>query len=188
MSAHGMPFRVTATTLFVALVFLIPAALTSSAEPITVRFTVIPDPTDPVNLRPSDGTFTFDSGLIPEGGGFVMDDTGQLASDIAFDWGSTSWTEANAGVVALRFDQNGGLRHFRMAGATNGLLGIYHTPEDDFWLTSPLMGYRLFGQQFDGFYLARVTSPDVAVPEPGSLFMLGTGAVYLLRRRTQRSL
>lgn len=188
MSAHGMPFRVTGSVVFIALVFLIPAAPMSSAEPITVRFTVVPDPTDPVNLAPSNGTFTFDSGLIPAGGGFVFDDNGELASGIAFHWGSTSWTDANAGVVALRFDPNGGLRHFRMAGAPNGLLGIYHTPEDDFWLTSPLMGYRLFGQQFDGFYLARVTSPDVAVPEPGTLFMLGTGALYLVRRRARRSL
>lgn len=73
MSAHNTPVRVIASVFLAALVFM-GAARTSSAEPITVRFTVFPDPTDPVNLTPSNGTFTFDSSLIPAGAGYVIDD------------------------------------------------------------------------------------------------------------------
>jgi hypothetical protein len=74
---------------------LVAVATVSSADPVRVRFTVFPDPSDPVNLAPLNGSFTFDSSLtVP--GGFVEDRIGQLASDITpFTWGDTLWTTAN---------------------------------------------------------------------------------------------
>ena len=52
---------------FVALAVAVSMGVPSSgsADPITVTFTVFPALGDPVNARPSTGTFTFNSDLIP---------------------------------------------------------------------------------------------------------------------------
>ena len=149
-----------------------------------------PTPHDSVNLGPSAGTFTYDSSVIPASGGMVIDDSGRLASEIlAFEWGSTSWTEANAGVIVLDFDRSGGLRHFRMGGAPNGLNAVHLIPEivDDFWLTSPYIAYTLLGQAEQEWFLGQVTSPDLApVPEPGTLLLVSVGGVPLPRQEKRR--
>jgi hypothetical protein len=170
--------------LFVVTVLLFAAAPMSSAEPITIRFTLIPDPADRINLDPSHGTFTFDSSIIPAGGGEVMDDAARLASDISFRWGSTMWTEENAGVVFLRFLPSGQVHDFRFGGAPNGVLAIFHTPIDDFWGNSVVMNYTLLGQAHEHFFTALVSSPDIPVPEPATFLLFGAGAAYLVRRRS----
>ena len=160
MADMRSPLRVAAAGLVVVAVFVTMAG-TGSADPMTVHFTLVPDPADPVNFGPSTGTFTYDSSVIPASGGMVIDDSGRLASEISFEWGSTSWTEANAGVIVLDFDRSGGLRHFRMGGAPNGLNAVHFIPEivDDFWLTSPYISYTLLGQAEQEWFIGQVTSP-----------------------------
>jgi hypothetical protein len=186
MAVPRVVFRLFAILGVAAGVLLVSDVRMSCADPITVRFTVSPDPADRINAGISTGFFTFDSALIPDRPLEVTDDEGGLASDLSFAWGSTLWTEDTAGVVVLRFDQFGRLRDFRIGGSPNGVLGMWHIPIDDFWLNSQVMNYTLLGQVGEHFFNARVTSPDLPpVPEPGTFVLIGTGAVYLIRRRLQ---
>jgi hypothetical protein len=158
----------------------------SWADPITVLFTLFPDPADTRSLNSSSGSFTYESSLVPAGGGLVVDDTGNLASGISFRWGSTNWTDANAGVFALKFGHIGQLLHFRMGGAPNDIRGLVINPVtdivDDFFIGSPLFSYTLLGTPEERFFIGTVTSPSI-VPEPGTLLLMGSGIAYLVRRR-----
>ena len=162
------------------------SAPASWADPITVFFTLFPDPADTSNLNPSNGSFTYDSSLVPAGGGLIIDDTGNLVSDLSFRWGSTNWTDANAGVFALKFGHIGQLLHFRMGGAPNGIRGLVINPVtdivDDFFIASPFFTYTVLGTPEERFFIGTVTSPSI-VPEPGTLLLMGSGVAYLVRRR-----
>jgi hypothetical protein len=47
-----------------------------------------------------------------------------------------------------------------------------------------VMDYTLLGQPGEHFFNARVALADAApVPEPGTLLLMGTGALVLMRRR-----
>ena len=173
------------SALSVTLFFSTVAVRPSSADPVTISFTLFPDPTDVVNLLPAMGRLTYDTSVIPMNGGLIIDDAGRLAREIGFTWGGTSWTDANAGVYALQFGESGNLLHVRMGGAPNGLTTLVINPlgdaVNDFILTSPFFSYTLRGQPEERVFIGMMTSPAI-VPEPGTLLLLGSGAVYLVRR------
>lgn len=76
------------------------------AAPITYDFTVT-GTSGPMAGQSSSGSFTFDSSVIPVGGGNVSQ-TG-LLTDLSFTWDGFSYTEANANTGALNFDASGQL-------------------------------------------------------------------------------
>jgi hypothetical protein len=169
----------------VVVLVLVAFATASSADPVTVRFTVFPDPSDPINLAPLNASFTFDSSLIPAHGGFVEDRTGQLPIAIGitpFTWGDTLWTSANAAVWFVRFDANGGLREFALGGAPGGFDGSLFGV-DDFIFRVPLSNYTLGAVPEERFFSGRTISPDLVTPEPGTLLLLTSGIVALVARR-----
>jgi hypothetical protein len=167
---------------------LLAVASVSSADPVTVRFTVFPDPADPVNLVPLSSSFTFDSSLIPPAAGFVEDRTGQLATEIGpFTWGNTVWTTANASVWFLRFDALHGLRDFALGGAPGGFDGSMFGV-DDVAIRVPFSSYTLGAVPAERFFNGRTVSPDVVTPEPGTFLLLASGiAALAARRRSLRS-
>jgi hypothetical protein len=172
------------------LVVLVAFATVSSADSVTVRFTVFPDPSDPVNLAQLDASFTFDSSLIPAHGGIVEDRTGQLASAITpFTWGNTLWTTANASVWSLSFDANGGLTDFNLGGAPSGFDAISFVGADDFVIRVPVSGYTLAAVPGERIFNARTISPDLVTPEPGTLLLLASGIAALVagRRKSDRA-
>jgi hypothetical protein len=181
VTVHQMANRFAIVPLL--MLVLVAVATASSADPVTVRFTVFPDPSDPVNLAQLNGSFTFDSNLIPATGGIVEDRTGQLASDIApFTWGDTLWSTANASVWVLRFDANGGLREFALGGAPGGFDGFAFFA-DDFVFRVPLSNYTLAVEPSERYFSARTISPDLVTPEPGTLLLLTSGIAALVARR-----
>jgi hypothetical protein len=104
--------------------------LSSSARayPIRVNFTVLGSLSDPYTANAtSTGYFTFDSGLIPYGGGAISANypPGIEFSKMSFTWAGHTWTESDAFVNILYFDPDGSLTGFSIQakvtpGTVNG--------------------------------------------------------------------
>jgi hypothetical protein len=106
----------------------------------------------------------------------VDDDVNGLpVTALSFRWGSTNWTTANAALMTLIFDANGGLRSFRIGGAPNTFNAIFHEPIDDFVISTPFISYKVQGWTEESFLFGRVTSPSLVTPEPGTLVLIASG-------------
>jgi hypothetical protein len=181
--------------LTVALVSGTLAARVSSAEPINVTFTVFPSPLDILNTRPSTGSFTFDSARVPFRGRIQQTlDGGGLATDIFLRWGSTVWTTANAGVWLLAVDPTTGRLHsWGLVGPQSG--GIITSPAEDvvdlinIGVHQQRGFFEYTNQGHEGAFEGRVQWRQfptfTPVPEPGTLLLFGSGALYLIRRRSR---
>lgn len=169
---------------------------------ITVNFSVLTPANDA--LQPNQtlhGSFSFDSSLIPSGGGNVTSSSGLgLAS---FDltvagntWsGPTGGTAYHADAWAFSFDSSGNLTGFSIGGAPNGYTSISPTQPDIFIAeTVATHAFEYYGQmgsnQFgilSGEVSSFSTSTSPSVPEPGTVSLLGLGLLPLgmIRRRKQ---
>lgn len=176
-------------TLAIALAALAMNPNVSWADPIRVTFTAHPAAGDPVNLGPSTGSFTFDSSLIPPGGGLLSSPVG-LATSVSFAWGSTLFDIATADLIELRFGASGALDFWHLGGRSLGLAAWRAEPAelvvDDFSLSADAGGgsffYTLEGRA-GTFRGSVVTDTPAPVPEPSTLLLIGSGAIALLRRR-----
>lgn len=182
------------------LIFFTLGPAEAQADPITVTFTVFPAPGDPVNTTRSTGSFTFDSSLIPPGGGQVQDVFGLDVMDINFFWSSTLWTTANAGVGELAFSESGSVLAFVLGGMPTGR-GIYG------WISAPASQVLddIFARSFAGVggaaditytnagvagsLTGRLVSDSLPapIPEPTSFLLVATGAAVLARVRSRRT-
>ncbi len=169
----------------------------AGADPIVVKFTAFPAAGDPVNTGPSTGSFTFDSSLIPPGGGQIQDSTFGLGlTDVNFRWSNTLWTRANADVGELQFSPSGTLLAW-VLGNTNSIYGFHVSPasaviDDIFVLASVCCGAGInyTNAGFEGLLDGRLLTNSVPspVPEPSTVVLLATGAALLVRARRKDSL
>ena len=105
---------------------LLPAS--TLAYPIKVEFTVLGDPTDPVNASlTGTGNFTFDSSVISLGL------RPQAVRDISFSWDGRTWTEADAGLMSFSFGPDSSLIGWAVGGDAN-TVGNMSSTEQDFAL------------------------------------------------------
>lgn len=154
---------------------------TASADPVDYSFQVTVT-TGPLAGTVANGTFSFDDGIIPPGGGAVSQ--AGLLTDLDFTWNGTAYTEATANTGFMVFDAVGGLSSLCFgnnadAGSCTVLFGF------DQWYLSPGDGgfvYSLPGIR-DGFF-GNVSFREVtAVPEPGTVFLILAGLLVLLMHR-----
>jgi hypothetical protein len=170
---------------------------------ITVDFTVLASPFDPVlSGQTANGAFSFNSSLIPAGGGDVGNNTGLGLTAFSLTWNGHSWSTADADALLLSFDAAGSLTEWLVGGAPNGINTIGAGPVPDIGLTAFLPGVIPipgFAGQFDyttensptyGIFSGRITSWSVATAatptaEPGTLSLLGLGLLPLglIRKR-----
>ena len=179
---------------FAFLLTVIAAPHSAEADPITVTFTAFPAPGDPVNTGPSTGFFTFDSSLIPEGGGTIFHDSGLGASEINFNWGRTLWTTANADLGELRFSPSGELLAW-ILGDSPGIWTWTYAPAavvvDEIFVLAfagdtQRIGYTNAG--YEGLLIGALFTESVAppIPEPSTMVLIASGAALIARARRRR--
>ena len=162
------------------------------ASPITYDFTVT-GTSGPLNGTVATGRMTFDSSIIPSGGGRV---TGQDSlTYLDFTWHGIHYdaSTANTGTIGaggLEFDSAGdlinsffGTIHGDQPGAGSSV-DSWYTDHGNFcygyWSGTP--GY------WDQLYFGNVSfSIDNSVPEPASLSVLGMSVFGLLARRRRHA-
>lgn len=103
-----------------AAIALLPLA-SSHAYPIQVHFAVVGDPGDPVNAGlTAGGSFTYDSDIIPFGGGTVSNSVGLNVPTVSFTWDGHDWNTTNADVYQLSFEADGRLSGWVLGADING--------------------------------------------------------------------
>ena len=151
--------------------------LTVSATPITYAFTATAT-TGPLAGTSSSGTFTYDTSSIPAILPGTNAATGLLTA-LNFIWDGISYDATTANTGSLGFDGAGNLT-FAFFGTSCGV-GVCSIPAGEQWWASPGVGFFFYGVPgvagaFQGF---STLTGRVAVPEPGTLALLGLGLAGL---------
>lgn len=162
-------------------------AVPAHAVLYTVNFTVTGPAEDPVNNGvTASGSFSFDSSIIPVGGGDVLN---PAASGFNLTWDGTSWTDANTKILLLTFNSNGDLTDSNVFGTPSGGFLLLNPTVDDIYFDFSALSFQYTREGVDevayyGTVTYSVTTGGTA-PEPGSLALFGPGllALGLIRRR-----
>ena len=175
-------------TLIMAAVALVGSGLIANAQatPVTWDFTVTATNGPLVGVS-STGTFTYDTSIIPPGGGSVG--ATNLLTSLHFVWDGFTYNQTTANTGSLGFDSTGALLSFDFGtNCTAGGCGV----------TSGMEQWEVGGTVFTvtgGFAYALANTPlgqfegniklTQVIPEPASLAMLGVGVIGLglIRRR-----
>jgi hypothetical protein len=145
--------------------------------------------TGPLAGQSATGAVTFDSSIIPEGGGKVV---GQhLFTDVDFEWDNISYTASNTETSSLQFDSHGMLTQWDFGTACipngGGCLVRLIAPGFEDWVvknepTNPL--FFEYGRPDLSFGFGKATL--TATPEPITAGLMATGLAGLCVGRYRR--
>lgn len=171
----------TRSTLSRAIVTL---AISGAASGSSIMYDFTIDATSGVLFRDSaSGSFTFDSGVIPSGGGIVG--TTNLLTALNFRWDGITYNASNANTGWLTFNSKGRLTSFTFGNDCTPLACAVNSPSMD-WLASPgAVGFVYSDGGPLGF--GKVSySLVTSVPEPATLGLLSLSLAtvgFALRKR-----
>lgn len=165
------------------------AAAPAQAVLITVNFTVNRSPADFSNPPSASGSFSFDSSLIPAGGGDIHIGSGIPINAALFTWSGVTWNKTNSFVDVLQFDSSGQLTGFRYFAGAGPSLDV----NPDFLVRTFTDGTTDFEYKTGGVpYMGSVVSwstDQVTASEPAAWWLLATACVGMVasRRRSRQS-
>lgn len=167
---------------------LLVGPIEAAASPITYAFAVDGGLSGPLAGVPSSGYFTFDASIIPPGGGTV--DEANLFTDIAFTWNGITYDENTANTGRLTFDASGALAPMLFFGnnCAAGVCGVSQGTNEWYFQVAVEGVYFQYGiPDVVGVQLGSGTLSlqSAAVPEPGTLVLIGfgLGGIGLARRK-----
>jgi hypothetical protein len=173
-----------------ALTATLAAAAPASADPITYQLVVVAT-TGPLTGVGSTGKVTFDSSIVPAGGGQVVGPS--LFTDVSFVWDRVSYDAGTTHTSALQFDTGGMLTgwDFGTACIANGggcLVRLVQPGFEDWVVKNDATHPRFFEYGRPdlsfGFGTATLTATPAATPEPTVSALLLSGlAGFCIRRR-----
>jgi hypothetical protein len=175
--------KINVLALFITALVAGPVAV--NATPLTYDFTVTG------GAVTSSGSFTFDSSIIPAGGGYINHT--KLFSTLSFTWQGNSYNQTTANTAQLGFNSSGALVG-ALFGTNCGAGGCgIHVRTSEWWVSwfprTNDFAYALttVGGTYEG--TASITEAQPSVPEPGTLGLFGLelGALILIRRRSAAS-
>jgi hypothetical protein len=181
----------------VALLMCLLISAPTSADPITVAFTVLGSPQDPINgTVTGSGSFSFDSSVVAPGATLFDGQNGLGATSIKFPWEDVHWNRSSADLYLLSFDSVGSLISWGFGGFAQGFNGVSAVLSPDVLVQSAWVGFPTtffyttsFGsaqvppQIYVGSLKAWNIVPPQPIPEPASLALFGTGLVLCAKRR-----
>jgi hypothetical protein len=167
---------------------LLVGPIEATASPITYAFAVNGGPTGPFAGVTSSGFFTFDDSILPPGGGTL--DQANLFTDFAFTWNGISYDESTANTGRLTFDASGALDPMSFFGNNcgPGVCGVLQGTNEWYFqlaVEGIYFGYGIplvVGIQTGS---GTVSLQSSAVPEPGTLVLIGfgLGGIGFVRRK-----
>lgn len=152
-----------------------------TADPANYSFQVTAT-TGPLAGTVANGTFSFDDGIIPPGGGNVNQEG--LLIDLDFAWNGTAYTEATANTGFLSFNPAGDLTGFCFGNNVDG--GVCSTRDGlDQWIASDGGFHYSVAGQNDTFRGTLSLLETTAVPEPDTVFLILAGLLVLVIHGTR---
>jgi len=181
---------------FAAAVALV-APLAARASSITYDFTANGGSFGPLANVISTGSFTFDSSIIPAGGGLVIG-TG-LLTGLSFTWDGKSYDQTTANTGALGFTSSGMLSGVNIGDACNASGACMVDLNGNDWILTGFAGdsplgpmnqlstlYTIGdGQSYNGWAHAYLQTS--AAPEAGTVTLLLGGLAILLGYSRRKS-
>jgi PEP-CTERM motif len=161
------------------------ASTAAMASTITYDFTVTAT-AGPLMGDTANGNFSFDSSVIPAGGGEV--DAVGLLTSLTFTWDGIAYNASNANTGLLAFNASGAL--IDACFGNNSVAGTCLANQGtEQWLVS--MGNSLFAYSVPQVgvaptsWLGTASFSPASVPEPATLALLGSAlaVVGFIRRR-----
>ncbi len=177
-------------TALVAYVVLSFGAIPAAAGPITYQFGVTAID-GPLAGTTSIGTFTFDTSIIPSGGGFVS--VAGLFTQLAFAWEGVNYDETTANTGTLGFEADGTLIYALFGtdcGPSGFGCGVGSDPNQwsfDIYYGAGAFYYRSPADPIELFTGTTALTGPVSIAAPGTLPLLCLAlAAWPFLRRSDR--